>query len=514
MSEKINKFGAKDWENYIPIPVCEEHPEYEEFYKKAWKMAFDHVKNIPGMPQNPYMDESFCDTQVWIWDTCFMTFFCKYAREVFPSIETLNNFYEVLYGEKRLPAVIPTEKEPVWTNRVVGEPYEIQVHIADNPPIFAWAEYENALMSGDKDYIKELLYERKFLQKHYEWVENLKESVKLDGVFLPTYLKAEEIGYKWEGGASGMDNTPRGRTGEHAKESRPNNPDMLWVDAICQQALSANIISKMYELAEDGENARIWQGKFNEKKNIINEYYWDEKDGYYYDIDCNTHEFYKVMSVASYWALTSGVASSTQGYALAEQLKNPKTMGGKLPFVSISRSDNDFNPDGGYWRGSVWLPTSYAALIGLKNYGYLALAHECACTLMEHMYRTYRDFEPHTIWECYNPEKYEPALGEVEKGAHLVRPDFCGWSALGPISVYIEYVLGFHTINAFTNTVEWAKPDTFKGEFGIKKLRFGNIQTDILAKGNEIFVVSNGDYTLKINGKDYKITAGENNFTV
>jgi len=504
------KFGNPDWENYIPIPVCEDRPEYFEFYKKAWKMAFDHVKHIPGMPQNPYMDESFCDTQVWIWDTCFMTFFCKYAREVFPGIETLNNFYEVLYGERRLPEVIPTEQEPGWTNRVVGEPYEIKVHIADNPPIFAWAEYENALVSGDKEYIKELLYERKFLQKHFDWVENLKESVKLDGVFLPTYLKNEGIGYKWEGGASGMDNTPRGRKGEHATESRPNNPDMLWIDAICQQALSANMISKLFALVADAENAKIWQEKFEEKKDIINKHYWDKTDGYYYDIDCNTKDFYKVMSVASYWAMTAGVASATQGYALVEQLKNDKTMGGALPFVSISRSDNDYNPDGGYWRGSVWLPTSYAALIGLKNYGYFDLAHECGLKLVEHMYRTYAEFEPHTIWECYNPEKPLPALGEVEKGAHLVRPDFCGWSALGPISVYIEYVLGFHTIDAFTKTVEWAKPDTFKGEFGIKKLRFGKIETDILAKGNVCRVKSNGDYTLKINGTAYEIKSGEN----
>ena len=88
-------FRASDWEKYLPIPVCEEHPEYEAFYKRAWSLAHDHVRDIPGMPQTPYMDEAFCDTQVWIWDTCFMTLFCKYAQEVFPGIETLNNFYTV-----------------------------------------------------------------------------------------------------------------------------------------------------------------------------------------------------------------------------------------------------------------------------------------------------------------------------------------------------------------------------------------------------------------------------------
>ena len=85
-------FFTKDYKKYIPKPICEEHPEYEEFYYKAWDLAHDHVRDIPGMPQTPYMDEAMCDSQVWIWDTCFMTLFCKYAQEAFPGVETFKNF--------------------------------------------------------------------------------------------------------------------------------------------------------------------------------------------------------------------------------------------------------------------------------------------------------------------------------------------------------------------------------------------------------------------------------------
>ena len=65
----VNKFGAKNYKDYIPKPVCEAYPQYNEFYEKAWELAFDHIKLIDGMPQDPYMDEAFCATQVWIWDT-------------------------------------------------------------------------------------------------------------------------------------------------------------------------------------------------------------------------------------------------------------------------------------------------------------------------------------------------------------------------------------------------------------------------------------------------------------
>lgn len=508
MDSNFKNLNPRD---FVPIPVCEDYPEYCDFYYKAWELAFDHVKDIPGMPQTPYMDEALCKTQVWIWDSCFMALFCKYARSVFPGVETLNNFYEVLHGDKRLPEIIPDETEPYWTGAKKGEPYEIKVHIADNPPLFAWAEYENALMSGDTEYIKDLLYKRRFLQKHYEWLENLKEKMNIRGVLCSTHWLAEKDGYKWEGGSSGMDNTPRGRLGESSKEHRPNNPNMLWLDAICQQALSAKLIAQMYALIGDKDGESEWICKYNQKKNIVNTLYWDEKDQFYYDIDSNNHEFYKVKTIASYWTMTSGIATTERAALLTDKLSDSDKFGGFVPLVTLARDDVDFRPGGGYWRGSVWLPTGYATLKGLTAYGYHQKAHEISLKLLEHMYKTYTDFEPHTIWECYSPTQYAPATNEVEK-VKYVRPDFCGWSALGPIAVLVEYVLGFHTINAFTSTIEWEKPLGFDGETGIRNLHFGNITTDITAKGNKVTVVSDGDYTLKIRSKEYEIKAGVNEF--
>lgn len=505
-------FAEKKWKDYLPQPVCEEFPEYKEFYLKAWELAREHVKFIDGMPQNPYMDEAFCDTQVWIWDTCFMALFCKYAHEVFPGIETFNNFYEVIHNGKELPAVIPTENEPDWTCAVPGQPYPIKVHLADNPPLFAWAEYENALIHGDKEYIRTLLYERKVLQKHYEWLEGLKENVRLKGVMNPIYWKSETLGYKWEGGTSGMDNTPRGRVGDFAEDERPNNPNMLWIDAICQQALSAKMISKMFQLVDDSVQAKAWGDKYLEKKNIVNDYYWDKEDKFYYDIDCKDLHFYKVPTIASYWTLTAGIATQERAKTMADYLNDENLFGGKVPFVSLARNDADFVPQGQYWRGGVWLPTAYATLKGLTNYGYHKEAQGLASKLLSHMHKTYAEYKPHTIWESYSPNFHAPAT-QTDNNT-IVRPDFCGWSALGPISIYIEYVLGFHTINAFENVVEWAKPNSIKGEIGIKNLRFGNVVTDIIANENYCYVKTNEPYSLKINEILFNVSKGENSFNL
>lgn len=505
-------FGAKNYKDFIPHPVCEAYPQYNQFYEKAWELAFEHIKFIDGMPQNPYMDEAFCETQVWIWDTCFMTLFCKYAREVFPGVETLRNFYETLYGDKKMPFVIPPDNEPAWTRAVPGEPYRIRVHIADNPPLFAWAEYENALMSGDREYVKTFL-ESGILQKHFEWFDSLTERTFLDGVFLSTMITKTDKGYHWEGGTSGMDNTPRGRQTEHCEVQRPNNPDMLWIDSICQQALAANMIAKLFALIGDEENKTLWKSRYQEKKDIVNRYYWDAEDQFYYDIDSNTEAFYKVMTIASYWTLTAEIASEEQAEHLVKQLYNKKTLHGNAPFLSLSRNDPDYQPSGQYWRGGVWLPTAYATVKGLENYRKFQDAHILATELLEHMYKTYVEFEPHTIWEAYSPETYKPATNEHGRGEYS-RPNFCGWSALGPISMYIEQVLGFHSIDAFKNIVKWEKPADIKGKIGIQNLRFGDVATDIVADGTYCTVISNAPYTLMINGIKHVIKAGENIITL
>ncbi len=501
-------FFAADWESYLPKPVYAEHPEYEQLYNKAWEIAHTRVRDIPGMPQNPYMDESLCDTQVWIWDSCFMAFFCKYAQEVFPGVETLNNFYEVLHNGGSLPRIVPKETEPAWTRATPGVPSNIYIHIADNPPLFAWAEHENALLRGDLARVKELLYHQQYLQKHYEWIEGLKESQTLPGVFNPTRLIHEENGYKWECGRSGMDNTPRGRTTPKTDKERPNNPDLLWVDALCQQALSADMIAKLFRLVKDEENAALWDKKFQEKQELINRLYWDNQDQFYYDIDCNTSDFIKVPTVASFWPLTAGAASKEQAAAMVRHVDNPDTFGGLVPFPTLSRSDANFESSGRYWRGAMWMPTAYASLKGIARYGYLKEARHAAIKIFEHMLKTYLTYEPHTIWECYAPDAATPAV--TPKGDKIVRPNFCGWSALGPISMYIEYILGFHTVNAFENTVEWEKPEEVTGEIGLKNLHFGDIVTDIVANGDEVTVQSNAPYTLKVNGRAFDIKTGEN----
>lgn len=452
----------------VPTPVFDQNPGYVELYWKAWEMAYDHVVEDPGVPHSPYMDEVCYDNVIWIWDSCFMTLFNRYAaKDYFPGVANLNNIYMPLYDNANTT-------QSIW--------------FADNPNLLAWVEWENYLMSGDVEHVRWLINEKQYLQKHYQMMETSKPG---DAIPHSSHRIAHErtpYGYTGSNQIVGMDNSPRGRTyGEG---------NILWIDTISQQALSAYYIAKLAEAAGNREVQAAYLGYYGELKSLINQYYWDETDGIYYDIN-KTDPLLKdkVKTVASFWPMLALVPDAAQAEALLAHVNSPTSFGGFVDFPSVARDDPDFdNATGAYWRGGLWLPTAYMGIKGLENYGYTARADEAAEKILEQQYQTYKNVSPHTIWETYAPSSNAPS---TEYG-NIVRQDFCGWSALGPISLFLENVLGFHHVNAVDKVVEWRLHQ--EGRHGVTNFTFGGITTDIVADGGIVTVRSSGDYTLKVNG--------------
>ncbi len=491
----------------VPQPVFDQNSDFIELYWQAWDYAYKNIYKKSGVPASPFMNEGFSDSDIWIWDTCFMVHFCRYSPKLFPGIESLDNFYKPIHD---------------------GASSTLRIHILTNPPLFAWTELQYFKMTGDKERILKLLTKTKYLQKHFDWFN----TVKANKTTLPANnprpnpvkLWQHEKGYIWEGGRSGMDNTPRGyvdSTGKALKggPQRPNNPNMLWIDAISQQALTAKCIvdlaksihSPKHNLTKIIEN---YSPKYQQLKDTINQFYWCNSDNFYYDIHKNrlnpkdqanfSKRFMKVKTVASYWPMLAKIPNKRQANELMKRIKDPNNFGGDRPWVTVARDEPNFvSHDGDYWRGSIWLPTAYMGIKALENYGYHQLADETAYKLVQQMANTYKNYQPATIWECYQPNQDLPA----NHRGHRVRQNFCGWSALGPISLFIENILGFHQINASKKEVHWRHYQS--GKHGINNLRFGNITTDIISDGNTVKVKSNSPYSLIINKKRYAVKKGQ-----
>lgn len=462
----------------LPQPVFSENPQFVDLYWKTWELAWGRVKYQEGVFQSPYMDENLWEDTIWIWDTEFMVLFCRYAPAVFPGIESLNNFYESILNKKSS---------------------SLRIQHPDNPPFYSWVEYEYYKMTGDKERIKKVLLDDQFLQRHYYWFDSLKRGTKLHFKHAWIALEKSNIGYKWGWVQSGMDNTPRGRG---------RKGELLWADALAEQALSALYIERLAKELGDKKIEKEFAALYKEHKALLNTYYWDEQDGFYYDLSEQDTSFVKVRTPTVYWTMLAEVPDKKQAERLVKYATDPNEFGGQYPWPSVSRSDKGYNHEiGDYWRGGIWLPLAYMSTKALETYGYEDVAYENSYKLLSQMSETYRTFKPSTIWECYSPSAPRPSERQYKDKRELVTPDFCGWSALGPISLFIENVLGFYNIDATKNLVEWRKRGD--GEQGLKNLRFGSTVTDIVAKGRQVQVKSNKPYTLIINHKKYKIKVGE-----
>ena len=131
----------------VPEPIFDENPNFIDLYYIAWKSAWGHVVKRDDMPEKLYLDEAMTPHVIWVWDTCFMTLFCKYAFDYFPGIQSLNNFYYIIHDRKKSGA---------------------KIHFSDNPPLFAWVESEYFNFTGDLNRLRWVLEDRKYLQKHFD----------------------------------------------------------------------------------------------------------------------------------------------------------------------------------------------------------------------------------------------------------------------------------------------------------------------------------------------------------
>ena len=147
-----------DWKTEIPQPVFDEHPEWVDFYHEAWETIAGKLVDRPGFPQTPCMEAPSADGNTFrLSDACFLAMITKYARGSLPGVESLANFYHALYGPDPVPG--------------------LNISDQSSAPLFGWAEYENALLSGDTRHVRALLRSG-YLQRHYEKLETLAQNIK------------------------------------------------------------------------------------------------------------------------------------------------------------------------------------------------------------------------------------------------------------------------------------------------------------------------------------------------
>ena len=479
----------------MPFPVIPGHEEWTELYDTAWKTAFKKIEYIdkPGWkPQLACMPGSGI---IWQWDCCFMTFITNYSNGTISAFNNLDNLYRLRResdGYMSMAYEIETEK-PAYGERI-------------NPPLMAWAEWEYYMVSGDSSRFERVL---PALEGIYSFIEN---------------NRRRNCGLYWfeDSGSAGMDNAPR--AGYFS--TKLDGCDVCHVDLACQQALSAKCLSQIYGVLGNAEKQKFYSSEHERICELVNRYHWSEKSGWYFDFFARDDASKKVKlinskTVAAFWAIISGVAKGQRLERMIKHMFDENEFYTLVPFASLSKDDPNYDEKGGYWLGSVWPPTNYAAIRGLYDAGYPELAREAAIKFLDAMCKVEKNPAWRGIWEAYAPESFRPAT--CEDGS-IVRADFVGWSGLAPITMLIEQIIGLH-FNAPEQTITFNIFPDMVG--GLKKMEFcgGKVSVECIEYSSaigksRISVETEKPFTLVVNAnylweeKRIEVPKGKHEFYV
>lgn len=126
--------------------------------------------------------------------------------------------------------------------------------------------------------------------------------------------------------------------------------------------------SKTADLLGDADTASIWRNKAALRAEKVTELLWDDEVGFFFDLDYITLQKSKVWSLASYYALWSGLATNDQARRLSQSLHHFMHKGGLSATKSPGEYDSDMPAQWSYPNG--WAPLHHITIAGLANYGY------------------------------------------------------------------------------------------------------------------------------------------------
>ncbi len=495
----------------LPSPVLADKPEWVAMYWKAWDLGFKNFHNPASGSGyvSQFIDAAF-NQNIFQWDTCFMTMFCNYGHPLVPGIGSLDNFYAKQHEDGEICREIDRQTGrdfTEWVNRegkplfsrwgwagVRNDPVVYRGMAAPEPvpnltldaldhPIFAWAELESYRVTGDRERLG-LVYEPLF--RYYRACQKyLRQG---NGLYMTDWAS--------------MDNSPRNaflKGGGCA------------VDTSCQMVLFARNLATIAGLLGKSEAAQDFSREADELSRKINELMWDPERRFYFDLTLEGKRA-PVKTIAAFWTLAAGVASSAQAEHLVAELESPQTFKRLHRVPTLAADQAGYDPAGGYWRGAVWPPTTTMVIRGLERYGHHNLAREIALNHLSVMGQVFQ--KTGTIWENYAPDAAQP--GRPAKG------DFVGWSGLGPILYLLEYAVGLKP-DAAANTLVWDV--TSSGVIGCERFRFNGHVVSLKAepiagevRHLAVSVASDGAFKLQVRyggkTKTCDVKPGSNTFTL
>ncbi|MDR2671497.1 MAG: carbohydrate-binding protein [Oscillospiraceae bacterium] len=437
----------------LPKVRFTEHPEWEEIYNATWQIHKSNIKRAGvGMnPEQPYFVDAAFSEYIYAWDTLFMMMFDKWGMNQFPVLTSLDNFYMNQYDtddesdgyiSREINATTGSDR---WspTGGFNGLGYaDIR---STNPPLWAWAEWENYMIHGDVSRFDKVIKGKTVFERlvaHYNFIERVKK--------LENGLYGKQNGY-----GNGLDNTYN--QGAPYDGSNPeSNGDQTYNDLSLQQAQFAWYLAKIAGAMGKTQDEAFFKSEHARISKLISDKMWDENTKMFSNLDADGVTHTNVSTPTTLWALAAHVATPQQAADLISYHgNNSQKMFRPYGLATTAYDDPRYVPGGGYWRGAYWAPTSYQYIKGLEENGYTDLEFEEAIRHLTSVSGVYQagktgknGVSVASVWENYSSEYLKQG---IDAGS---RSNFAGWTGCLSVGIILEDVIGVR-MNAPENAINW-----------------------------------------------------------
>lgn len=382
--------------------------------KYAEKHYQDCFREPDGLLKHRFIVPGSCyGNELWDWD-CWLTNLALRQIAEPQMIESYEkgcvlNFLDHTDSEGRIPIFITPRK----TALTAFGPGERNIH----KPCLA----QHALFISEQS-------------DGCEWLRDQYECIERYLGWYDRFCLHESGLYVWlDDFAIGVDNDP-------CTFYRPaKSSGSIYLNCLMYMELKAT--AKLGKMLGFTERSALYEQKADKLRTAIQEHCWDERDGFFYNVDTNLlpvdpaqnlhsgcpRHWSTLLQRIEVWAcfmpMWAGIATSSQAERMVkEHYRNEKTFHAPYGVRSLSKMEKMYaivksgNPS--CWLGPIWGISNYLVFDGLQKYGYVEDARELA---EKTILLFGRDLE-----ECGQMHEYY----DPESGKGVNHPGFQNWNFL------------------------------------------------------------------------------------
>ena len=328
-----------------------------------------HIVRPPaGMLKYPYLIPGAHYYQLFDWDSYFMGVALSYPRRGRALADTVRDFLHFTNLRAAYPGYTPREIAPhgLWSLPEMCKPFLAQMALRASLTLHsaAWLRPDWRRLAATLEY----------------WRQARRSP---DGLF--TWFDGVE---------SGVDNSP-------AVSSAPADRTE-GVDLACYLVREYRAMAALAGMLHHPHAAAAYARRAAALTRRIQTRLWSAHDGTFYNRDSRTGKFIRVPEWTNLTPLWAGVATPAQARILiTRHVLNPQEFWSRYGIRSLGPASPKYDPGHGYWRGPIWIISSYMVMHGLMRYGYRQPARELAARTVR---MVLHDFQATGgMHECYDP---------------------------------------------------------------------------------------------------------------